>query len=108
MHARLTPAILILALLSVTPAFPQGQRSVAPRATSFSEIVRGFLPDFLTRLWDSATSSGDSGCIFDPYGDHCAAVTARPPLTTMSGDAGCDVDPFGRCRSAVTPITGGH
>jgi hypothetical protein len=103
---RLTPALLALALLVATPALPQTHRSAAPRTASFSEVVRGFLPDFLTRLWDSATPSGDSGCIFDPYGAHCAAA-ARPPLTTVKGDSGCILDPYGRCAPAAAAVPNG-
>lgn len=110
----LAPAILVVALLSAAPAFPQGQRSVAPGSTSVAQVMRSFLPDFITRLWD------DLGCGSDPFG-RCGTAVARPPLTTVSGggdsgcgqcgeastpaplpsvrsDTGCTVDPFGRCR----------
>jgi hypothetical protein len=107
-RTRLTPAILVLALLAATPALPQTHRSAAPRTASFGEIVRGFLPDFLTRLWDSATPSGDSGCIADPYGGRCGTAVAHTPLTSVTGDSGCVIDPFGRCATATTAPYGGH
>jgi hypothetical protein len=110
-RTRLTPALLLLALLAATPALPQTHRSTAPRTASFGEIVRGFLPDFLTRLWDSATPSGDSGCGGDPYG-RCGAApaaVARPPLAAVSGDSGCVIDPYGRCGSAsAAQANGSH
>ncbi len=106
---RLAPVVLLLALplVAATPALPQTHRSTAPRTASFGEIVRGFLPDFLTRLWDSATPGGDLGCSADPYG-RCGAApaaVARPPLTTVSGDSGCGGDPYGvgHCGAVVQP-----
>jgi hypothetical protein len=50
-RAPLTPAILALALLSVAPVLAQARRGAAPRPTSFAAAARGFLPDFLVRLW---------------------------------------------------------
>jgi hypothetical protein len=97
-RSRLTPAIALLALLAATPALPQAHRSTAPRTSSFSEIVRSFLPAFLTQLWNSTTGI-DSGCGADPFGGHCAKAVARPPLPTVTGDSGCVIDPFGRCAT---------
>jgi hypothetical protein len=111
-RTRLTPAVVLVALLAATPALPQTHRSTAPRTASFGEIVRGFLPDFLTRLWDSATPSGDLGCVIDPYGrcSSASAAAARPPLTSVSGDLGCSADPYGGHCGAVaqTPPPTGH
>jgi hypothetical protein len=109
-RTRLTASLLLLALFAATPALPQAHRSTAPRTASFGEILRGFLPDFLTRLWDSATPSGDLGCVIDPFGGRCAAApVARPPLAAVSGDSGCVIDPYGRCAPAPTTATNaGH
>jgi len=116
--ARLTPALLVLALLAASPALPQAHRGAPPRSTSFAEALRGFVPDFMARLW------GDLGCVVDPFGGcrtaarvelgcdvdpygRCKPATA-PPLTSLRGDLGCDVDPFGRCASAASPTNGSH
>jgi hypothetical protein len=107
-RTRLMPATLLLALLVTTSSFAQSHGSlVVPRKASFGEVfLRGLLPDFLTRLWDSATPSGDLGCVIDPYGGRCATVASRPPLTSVSGDSGCDVDPYGRCATAASTNRG--
>ena len=90
--ARLTPAILVLALLAATPALPQAHRGAAPRSTSFGEALRGFLPDFMTRLW------ADLGCGVDPFGG-CRPIAATAagtqPPTPAWAEAGCGSDPFG-------------
>jgi hypothetical protein len=101
-RARLTPAIFALALLSAAPALPQSHRGAAPRSTSLAAAERGFLPDFLVRLW------GDSGCVIDPFGGTCRpaatpSTTARPRVTSLRRDLGCEIDPFGRCRQAAVP-----
>jgi hypothetical protein len=83
--ARLTPTVLVVALLCATPALPQTHRGAAPRTTSFGEVVRGFLPDFVVRL------SGDLGCSADPLGS-CRPDTAHA-LTTGTADSGCIADP---------------
>ena len=107
-RSRLTPAIALLALLAATPALPQTHRSTAPRTSSFSEIVRSFLPDFLTRLWNSTTGS-DSGCGADPFGGHCGTAVSRLPLTSLSADSGCGIDPFGgHCSTATQTSTSDH
>ncbi len=101
--ARLTPALLVVALLVATPALPQARRGAAPPPTiSFAETLRSFVPGFLLRFWDAATPAGDSGCGVDPYGGHCTAT--RPPVATVSGDSGCIADPYGRCASARLPV----
>jgi hypothetical protein len=98
--ARLTPAVLVVALLCATPALPQAHRAAAPRSTSFGEVVRSFLPDFVIGLfW------GDSGCGVDPYG-RCRPAAATPPLTTVTGETGCSADPYGG-HCAAQP-SGGH
>jgi hypothetical protein len=91
--SRLTPAVLTLALLSATPALPQTHRGAAPRTTPVSEALRGFLPDFLVRLWS------DEGCGLDPFG-RCrpeGTPAAQPGLTSVRAEEGCSIDPYGRC-----------
>jgi hypothetical protein len=102
-HSRLTPALLVVALLSATPALPQGGRGAAPpRTASFGEVLRGFLPDFLTRLWGLA----EAGCQIDPYGG--CRPSAALPTTSVRAELGCQVDPYGGCASqAATPTPAG-
>jgi hypothetical protein len=106
--SRLTPALLMLALLSASPALPQARRgAAAPRPTSLVEVLRGLLPDFLTRLW------GEEGCGGDPYGTTCRPAAASPAkptsLTTVRAEEGCGVDPYGVCGNQ-TPhqLPSGH
>jgi hypothetical protein len=106
--SRLTPALLILALLFASPALPQARRgAAAPRPTSLVEALRGLLPDFLTHLW------AEAGCGGDPYGTTCrpaAPSPARPTaLTTVQAEEGCGGDPFGRCGTQTPPqLPSGH
>jgi hypothetical protein len=106
--SRLAPTLLAFALLSASPALSQGRPGAAPPSTaSFTEALRGFLPDFLVRLW------GEEGCRLDPYGAACRKATAtsthRRPLTAVWAEAGCGLDPYGRCLpQPATPQSSGH
>jgi hypothetical protein len=99
---RLAPALLAFALFSASPVLPQARRGEAPpRPASFAESLRGFLPDFLTRL------GGDLGCLFDPAGGACrvsAKPPARPSLTAVRAEAGCGADPYGGCGTLITTV----
>ena len=101
-HSRLTPALLVVALLSATPALPQGGRGTAtPRTASFGEVLRGLLPDFLTRLWGLA----EAGCQLDPYGS-CRPAAASPATpTSVRAGLGLGLDPYGGSTSQTTPQT---
>jgi hypothetical protein len=108
-HSRFTLALLVLVLLSASPALPQQGRRVADpsRTMSFGAALRSVLHQFLVRLWEGA------GCGVDPYGVCRPAAPAPQPLephTSLRAEEGCGVDPFGRClTSAATPQPpGGH
>jgi hypothetical protein len=103
--SRLTPALVAFALLSASPVLPQTRPGAAPpRRASFAEALRGFLPDFLTRLW------GEEGCHLDPYGGACrpksALPTGKAPFTAAWAALGCDIDPYGRCRETYQQAAG--
>jgi hypothetical protein len=107
-HSRLAPILLVFALLAASPALPQARRGAAsPYPASLTEAIRGFLPDFLIRLWENL------GCDIDPYGSSCraggAARGARPAPTAVWAAEGCLVDPNGRCvPRTTTQQTNGH
>jgi hypothetical protein len=89
-HSRLVPAVLVLVLLSASPALPQTRRGGAPPSpASFAEALRELLPDFLTRLW------GQGGA-----GRPAVSRPATPAShTAIWADLGCDIDPYGRCKT---------
>jgi len=104
---HLAPALLALALFSASPVLPQARRGEAPpRPASFAERLRGFLPDFLTRL------GGDLGGLFDPNSGACrvsAKPPARPSLTAVWAEEGCGADPYGgRCGALTAAPPAGH
>jgi hypothetical protein len=107
-YSRLTPALVVFALLSASPVLPQTRPGAAPpRSASFVEALRGFLPEFLTRLW------GEEGCGADPYGGACRqrgiAPAARKSPTAVWAEEGCGLDPYGRCLHQFrTPTPNGH
>jgi hypothetical protein len=93
---RLTPALLVLILLSASPVLAQTHRGTTPQTVSFAEALRGSASNFMARLWSY------SGCDVDPFGGHCGTAN-RPPLTSLSGNSGCGVDPFGaQCTKVQT------
>ena len=106
--SRLAPSLVAFALLSASPILSQARPGAAPpRTASFAEALRGFLPDFLVRLW------GEEGCGADPYGAACrkapATLGARPSLKAMSSKEGCRLDPYGGCLNQLAnPLPTGH
>jgi hypothetical protein len=95
---RLFPALLVLVLLSASPALSQSRGAVPPSPISWSEALRSLLPDFVTRLW------GHGGGLGGRQDGPAAGATS---YTSIWADLGCDIDPYGRCRT--TPqLTGGH
>jgi hypothetical protein len=87
---RLVPAVLVLALLSASPALPQVHRTAPPRSASLADTLRGFFADF-TQLW------GDLGCGIDPFGRCHSTPSFTRPATSLHAEEGCSVDPYGRC-----------
>jgi hypothetical protein len=105
--SRLTYAVLFLAVVVASPALPQTGRGEGPRAISFGEALRGFVPSFLLQLWD------DVGCSADPLGGVCRQVATpriKQSLTVLRAEEGCGSDPLGgRCTSVPQATAGtGH
>ena len=106
-RSPLVPTLVVLVLVSASPALPQAGRHAGSAApASWTEALRSVLPKFLVRF------SGDEGCGADPYGrarnSQTKSYRSNRSLISIWSEEGCGLDPYGRCLGQFSAQPSGH